>query len=52
MELILPCLFSELEGKALPKILDEINKTDYINHIIIGLDKANGKPSQKSLEFF
>ena len=36
MELILPCLYSETEGKALPKILDEINKTNYINHIIIG----------------
>ena len=40
MELILPCLYSETEGKALPKILDEINKTNYINHIIIGLDQV------------
>ena len=27
MELILPCLYSELEGNALPKIVEEISKT-------------------------
>ena len=46
MELILPCLYSELEGEALPKIVSEISKTKYLNHIIIGLDKAN-KTRQK-----
>ena len=40
MELILPCLYSELEGSALPKIVDQISKTKYLNHVIIGLDKA------------
>ena len=29
MELILPCLYSELDGSALPKIVDEISKTKY-----------------------
>ena len=29
MELILPCLFSEISGKALPKIINEINKTKF-----------------------
>ena len=41
MELILPCLFSEINGKALPKIIDEINKIKFLNHIVIGLDRAN-----------
>ena len=41
MELILPCLYSELEGSALPNIVSEISKTNYLNHIIIGLDRAN-----------
>ena len=40
MELILPCLYSELKGDALPKIVSEISKTNYLNHIIIGLDRA------------
>ena len=31
MELILPCLYSELEGKALPNIVSEIKKTNYLD---------------------
>ncbi len=52
MELILPCLYSELEGKALPKIVEEISKTKYLDHIIIGLDKANEKQARKAWKFF
>ena len=47
MELILPSLYSELEGDALPKIVSEISKTNYLNHIIIGLDKANKTQAKK-----
>ena len=52
MELILPCLYSELEGDALPKIVNEISKTKYLNHIIIGLDKANKFQAKKAWKFF
>ena len=52
MELILPSLYSELEGTALPKIVEEISKTKYLNHIIIGLDKANEKQAKKAWKFF
>ena len=52
MELILPSLYSELEGDALPKIVSEISKTNYLNHIIIGLDRANKSQSQKAWKFF
>ena len=52
LELILPCLYSELEGKALLKIIEEINKTNYLNHIIIGLDKANEEQAKKAWDFF
>ena len=31
MELILPCLYSELEGTALPKIVEEISKLSLIH---------------------
>lgn len=41
ISLILPSLFSELEGEALAGILDELSGADYINHIIIGLDRAS-----------
>ena len=52
MELILPCLYSELEGEALPKIVSEISKTKYLNHIIIGLDKANESQAKDAWKFF
>ncbi len=52
MELILPCLYSELEGEALPKIVEEISKTKYLDHIIIGLDKANETQAKKAWKFF
>ncbi len=52
MELILPCLFSEIEGDALPNIVTEIKKTNYLNHIIIGLDKANEDQARKAWTFF
>ncbi len=52
MELILPCLFSELEGYALPNIIDQISKTKYLNHVIIGLDKASESQAKKAWKFF
>jgi glucosyl-3-phosphoglycerate synthase len=52
MELVLPCLYSELEGNALPKIVDEISKTNYLNHVIIGLDRANEQQAKKAWKFF
>ena len=52
MELILPCLYSELEGSALPNIVSEISKTNYLNHIIIGLDRANEEQAKKAWDFF
>ena len=52
MELILPSLYSELEGKALPKIINEISKTSYLNHIIIGLDRASKSEYNKANNFF
>ena len=52
MELILPCLFSEISGKALPKIVNEINKTKFLNHIVIGLDRANTNQYKEASNFF
>ena len=52
LELILPCLYSELEGGALPNIVSEISKTKYLNHVIIGLDQANKAQAKKAWKFF
>ena len=52
MELILPCLFSEIKGKALHNIIDEINKTRFLNHVVIGLDRANKEEYKSAFKFF
>lgn len=50
--LILPSLFSELETDALAGILDELAGADYINHIIIGLDRANEDEFKYAKQYF
>jgi len=52
MALILPCLFTELQGPALPGILDEISKVPYLDEIIIGLDSASKKEFKYAKENF
>ena len=43
MELVLPCLFSEIAGPALESIVEHLALADYIGHITIGLDKATDR---------
>lgn len=50
--LILPSLFSELEGEALPDIIAELNKVDFIHRIVIGLDRATEEQYRYALKFF
>ena len=50
--MILPSLFTELEGKALPRIIDEISKVKFLQNIVIGLDKANQKQFKIARKFF
>ncbi len=52
MELILPSLYSELEGPALQHIVDEISQVDYLSHVIIGLDRANREQYDYAYSFF
>ena len=52
MELILPSLFSEINGSALPNIVNEINKTKFLNHVVVGLDKSNSQESKTAFKFF
>ena len=52
MALVLPSLYSELEGEALPNIVKELEKVDYLNQIIIGLDRATEEQYIKALKFF
>ena len=50
--LILPSLYSELKGKALPKIIDEICKVKFLKNIVIGLDQANEREFKEAKKFF
>ena len=52
ISLILPSLFSELEGDALPRIVDHLEKVPYLKEIIIGLDRADEAQFAKAKEFF
>ena len=52
MSLLLPSLFSELEGPALANIVDELEKVPYLSQIIIGLDRADKKQFQYAKEYF
>ncbi len=52
MALILPSLFSELEGEALPHIIDELVNVPYLSQIVIGLDRATLDQYQHAIGFF
>lgn len=52
MGLILPSLYSELQGDALKNIVSELEKVDYLEEIVIGLDQANEAEYRHALDFF
>lgn len=52
MTLILPCLFSELEGSALGKIVEELAQVKYLDRIIIGLDGASEAQFEYAKKYF
>jgi len=52
MALILPSLYSELEGPALPRIVEELTQATYIGDIIVGLDQADERQFEHAREFF
>ncbi|MGB5649755.1 MAG: hypothetical protein WBM59_06710, partial [Sedimenticolaceae bacterium] len=52
MALILPSLYSELQGQALPHIVEELKQASYISDIIVGLDQADEQQFAHAKEFF
>ena len=50
--LILPCLYSELETTAMPKIIEQLCRVSYLNQLIIGLDCATQEEYTKALGIF
>lgn len=52
MSLVLPSLYSELEGEALPNIIAELIQVPYLSEIVIGLDRADENQFRVAREFF
>ena len=52
IELILPSLYSEIEGPALKNIVKILSNNKFLNHITIGLDKANKTQFKDAKIFF
>lgn len=50
--LILPSLYSELEGPALEHIVSELQGARFINHVVIGLDRADEQQYRRARKFF
>ena len=43
MSLIIPSLYSEFEGPAMPRIISELETNNYLSEIIIGSDRADSQ---------
>lgn len=50
--LLLPSLFSELEGPALANIVQELKGVPYLNQIVIGLDQADAAQFEYAKQYF
>jgi glucosyl-3-phosphoglycerate synthase len=50
--LVLPTIFSELEGTALPKILNELKEVKYLKQIIVTLGRFNKEQFKYAKKFF
>ncbi|MFA5074161.1 MAG: glycosyl transferase [Nitrospirota bacterium] len=48
--LVLPALYSEFEGPAMPKIIEELAKVYYLREIVLVLDAASEKEFQRVRE--
>jgi len=52
MSLVLPSLFSELEGPALPGIISELKEVPYLSEVVVGLDRADEEQYNHARDFF
>lgn len=49
--LVLPALYSEFEGPAMPKIVEELAKVKYLKEIVLVLDRASVKDFERVRNF-
>src|SRR3989337_2871375 len=48
--LVLPALYSEFEGPAMPRIIEELSKVKYLQQIVLVLGRASDKEFKKARE--
>ena len=41
ISLVLPALYSEFEGPAMPRILEEVSKVPYLSQVVVALGQAD-----------
>ena len=52
LSLVLPCIYSELEGPALAKIVESLKQVSYLDEIVIGLDRADETQYRHARQYF
>lgn len=50
--LVLPCLYSELEGPALGGIVEHLKRVPYLNEIVVALGRASALEFRRAKEYF
>lgn len=50
--LVLPALYSEIEGRALPRIVEELKNVEYLNQIIVTLGRTDADQFRRAKQFF
>ena len=50
--LVIPALYSELEGKALPRMLKELAGARYVQRVVFSMNGMNATQYRKALRFF
>ena len=48
----MPALYSEVEGPALPGILEHLEKVEFINEVVISMNRMDSDQFKKAKEFF
>jgi glucosyl-3-phosphoglycerate synthase len=52
MALLLPSLATEMDGEALPHIIDELRHVNYLHRVVVALDRASEEDYRRALKFF
>lgn len=52
LALLLPSLASEMDGPALPRIVEELKHVNYLHRIVVALDRADEADYRRALSFF